>query len=118
MKRLIAVVVSALCLSACNTDGFEELSTVYVDNHYPNSGATPSQSGVDGATPTQTLCASLTKKTCQQIKDSYPVPVSPYDTPLGCTEVQQQHQCFKDKDADNDGFLCDTEYNNACKVVN
>lgn len=116
MKRLIAVLVGALCLSACNTDGFGELSTVYVENHYPNSGVVPNQGGINPVDPPQTsVCGSLTRKTCQQIKDSYPSAQPPFNSgSMPCVEAQQQHACFKDKDGDNDGIICDLEFDNAC----
>lgn len=45
MKRLLVVLVGALCLSACNTDGFEELPAVYVDNNGGNGGLTSNPGG-------------------------------------------------------------------------
>lgn len=38
MKRFALMMFAALSLFGCNTDGFEELPSVYVRNNYPNGG--------------------------------------------------------------------------------
>ncbi|BFN00356.1 hypothetical protein MOXK02_19140 [Moraxella sp. K02] len=49
MKRFALVLLATLGIVGCNTDGFEELPSVYVRNNYPN-GAGSSGASSDGFT--------------------------------------------------------------------
>lgn len=121
MKRFALVLPMMLVLNGCNTDGFEELQSVYSKNHKGETYVNTAPNTVPSTTPnTDTkpdFCKSLTPKTCKQIADSYPLPTTVNTPRNGCVEVQQQHQCFGDKDGDSDNILCDVEFNNTCLAV-